>query len=100
VLRNRIILGEASLRVPGYLKHAFQDGRAGEVTVTLVREADRVRLPVRDNGCGVPAHLDFRQTESLGLQLVWTLTEQLQGTMNLARDAGSAFTVTFPLPDA
>ena len=48
----------------------------------------------------MPAHLDFRQTESLGLQPVWRLTEQLQGTMNLARDTGSAFTVTFPLPDS
>jgi two-component sensor histidine kinase len=66
--------------------------------VTLARQADRVRLTVRDNGCGFPAHLDVRQTESLGLQLVCALTDQLHGTIALERDGGSALTVTFPLP--
>jgi PAS domain S-box-containing protein len=80
------------------LKHAFPDGRAGAVTVSLAREADRVLLTVRDSGCGFPEQLDFRTTESLGLQLVCALTEQLRGTIALERGGGTAFTVTFPLP--
>jgi PAS domain S-box-containing protein len=80
------------------LKHAFPNGEAGEVTVTLTREADRLRLTVRDSGCGFPEHLDFRQTESLGLQLVCALTDQLQGTIALERAGGTAVTVIFPLP--
>src|SRR5437763_15706734 len=38
-------------------------------------------LSVSDTGVGFPAGLDFRQTTSLGLQLVCLLTEQLDGTI-------------------
>jgi PAS domain S-box-containing protein len=80
------------------LKHAFPGGAVGDVTVMLTNTQDHLTLRVSDNGCGFPEHLDFRQTESMGLQLVRALTEQLQGTMALERDGGTAFTVTVPLP--
>jgi PAS domain S-box-containing protein len=80
------------------LKHAFPGGAVGDVSVTLTNTADHLALRVSDNGCGFPEHLDFRHTESLGLQLVCALTEQLQGTIALERDGGTAFTVTVPLP--
>lgn len=81
------------------LKHAFPGEQTGEITVRLTRQADRLILIVRDGGCGFPADLDFRNTESLGLQLVCELTEQLQGTIALERNGGTAFMFTFPLPD-
>jgi two-component sensor histidine kinase len=80
------------------LQHAFPGRQAGDLTVTLTHTADRVTLMLRDNGCGFPADLDFRHTESLGLQLVCALTEQLDGTTTLERSGGTAFTLTFPLP--
>jgi PAS domain S-box-containing protein len=81
-------------------KHAFPGETAGDITVTLTQEADSVTLMVRDNGCGFPAHLDFRDTESLGLQLVCALTEQLRGSIMLERNRGTAFTLTFKVPVA
>ena len=81
------------------LKHAFPGGAVGDVTVTLTHTQDHLTLRVRDSGCGFPEHLDFRQTESLGLQLVGALTEQLAGTIVLESTEGTAFTVTFPLPN-
>jgi PAS domain S-box-containing protein len=80
------------------LKHAFPGGAVGAVTVTLTNTQDRLTLRVSDNGCGFPEHLDFRHTESLGLQLVCALTEQLQGTVVPERDGGTTFTVSVPLP--
>jgi PAS domain S-box-containing protein len=80
------------------LKHAFPGGGVGDVTVTLTHHGDHLTLRVSDNGCGFPDDLDFRTIESFGLQLVCALTEQLQGTIALERDGGTAFTVTFPLP--
>jgi two-component sensor histidine kinase len=53
-------------------------------------------LQVWDSGCGFPEDLDFRTTDSLGLQLVCTLTEQLQGTLTLERAAGTHVTITVP----
>jgi two-component sensor histidine kinase len=79
-------------------KHAFPEGRSGNVRVELHTTAERsLVLRVGDTGCGFPDELDFRATDSLGLQLVCTLAEQLQGTIDLERASGSHFTITFPL---
>jgi two-component sensor histidine kinase len=78
------------------LKYAFPDGRAGDIHIVLRAEAGQVSLSVRDNGIGLPESLDVRNTESLGLQLVCLLTEQLGGTMTLTREGGTAFAVSFP----
>jgi PAS domain S-box-containing protein len=79
-------------------KYAFPQGRTGEVHVELHADtAQQAALVVRDNGIGFPDTIDFRHTESLGLQLVAMLTEQLQGTIALQRAGGTIFTLTFPV---
>lgn len=79
-------------------KHAFPDGRAGAVIITLEAvDNARVRLRVRDTGVGVPPDVDVRTAESLGWQLLQLLTEQLQGTLELTRHGGTTVTVEFPL---
>jgi two-component sensor histidine kinase len=78
------------------LKHAFPFGRTGEIHIELHTDASqKVTIIVRDNGIGFPADRDFRHTETLGLQLVNTLTEQLAGTMTLKCSEGAVFTLTF-----
>jgi two-component sensor histidine kinase len=78
------------------LKHAFPSDRGGEVSIELRSDVSRrVTMIVRDTGIGLPAQMDFRQTETIGLQLVCTLTEQLGGTLELDRDAGTAFRLSF-----
>lgn len=81
-------------------KHAFLGEKAGAITVKLTQEVDGVTLVVKDNGCGFPEHLDFRDTASLGLQLVCALTEQLRGSITLERNGGTTFTLSFKLPVA
>jgi two-component sensor histidine kinase len=54
-------------------------------------------LIVRDTGVGFPASLDFRHTDSLGLQLVCLLTEQLGGTIELDRASGTQWTLGIPM---
>ncbi len=46
-------------------------------------------LSVSDNGIGFPKDLDFKNTESLGLQIVTALTNQLAGTIELNRNKGT-----------
>jgi two-component system CheB/CheR fusion protein len=80
------------------LKHGFPAGQPGEVQVELRAPNGReVTLVVRDTGVGFPEDLDFRDTDSLGLQLVGMLTAQLRGTITLDRHRGTTFTLTFPL---
>lgn len=82
-------------------KHAFPEGRTGRVRVELRATAGQaLMLRVGDTGCGFPDDLDFRATESLGLQLVCALAEQLQGTIALERTEGTHFTILFPLVTA
>jgi two-component system, sensor histidine kinase PdtaS len=80
------------------LKHAFPSGGPGAIEVTL--RADPVGicvLTVCDNGVGFPAGLDFRQADSVGLQLVRLLTEQLGGTIEMARGHGTHWRLTLPV---
>jgi two-component sensor histidine kinase len=78
------------------LKHAFPSDRGGEVSIELrLDAARRVTMIVRDDGSGFPADVDFRHTETLGLQLVYTLTEQLGGTLELESNGGTAFKLSF-----
>ncbi|MEQ8463903.1 PAS domain-containing sensor histidine kinase [Coleofasciculus sp. E1-EBD-02] len=52
-------------------------------------------LTIGDNGIGFPEDVDFRQTSSLGLQLVCRLTKQLQGEIILDRKQGTRFIIVF-----
>jgi two-component sensor histidine kinase len=61
------------------LKYAFPDGRSGNIHITLRAAAEQATLSERDTGIGFPEGFDFRNTESLGLQLVGMMTEQLRG---------------------
>jgi two-component sensor histidine kinase len=67
------------------------------ITVELCSEADsNLMLTVKDNGVGFPAKIDFRNTNTLGLQLVCVLTEQLIGTIELDSGNGARFYIVFP----
>jgi PAS domain S-box-containing protein len=82
--------------VSNALKHAFPDGRHGQINVLLRRHPpSQAVLTVQDNGCGFPQDVDFLATDSLGLQLVNALSEQLSGTIALERHNGTAFTLMF-----
>ena len=85
--------------VSNALKHAFPDGRGGEIAVELHKaEAGGFILRVSDDGVGFPPGLDHRQTDSLGLQLVTTLVTQLDGTIEKRPGPGTTFEVKFPEP--
>jgi len=55
-------------------------------------------LIIKDNGIGFPKDMDFRNTESLGMQLVIMLAEQIEGRIELERKEGTTFTITFEKP--
>jgi len=92
--------------VTNALKHAFPANRHGAVKIAMraveppegtaaAGEARRYLLTVWDDGQGFPEGLDFRATDSLGLKLVCTLTEQLNGTIELDRSKGTRFVISF-----
>ena len=77
------------------LKYAFKDEPAGAIRVALAREGNLYRLEISDNGIGIPPEVDFRNSTSLGLQLVVTLTDQLNGSLEHLDGKGTTFVITF-----
>jgi two-component sensor histidine kinase len=82
--------------VANALKHAFPGDRQGSVRLRMTATPDRYTLSVRDDGVGLPAQVDYLHTETLGLQLVRMLTEQIGGQFHLDKSAGTEFLVQFP----
>jgi PAS domain S-box-containing protein len=83
--------------VSNSLKHAFPDGRDGEVRVELepVSAGTQLRLRVADNGVGLPKDFDLAKTHSLGLQLVSDLAIQLRGQLTIGPGPGTSFELSF-----
>jgi two-component sensor histidine kinase len=82
--------------VSNSFKYAFSEGENGEICVEIHPADDgKFILTVSDSGVGFPEELDFRSSETLGLQLVTSLVEQLNGTIELDRSDGTKFTITF-----
>ena len=82
--------------VSNTLKHAFPDGTTGTVSVECYQTGDReIHLFIKDNGIGFPQNLDFRKTNSMGFQVVCTLTDQLEGSIELSDKPGTAFHLNF-----
>jgi PAS domain S-box-containing protein len=78
------------------LKHAFPDGKKGEIKVGLQSvNTNELELKVSDNGVGLPDSFDFRESESLGMHLVNILTDQLGGRIELDRTGGTEFKIKF-----
>jgi two-component sensor histidine kinase len=80
------------------LKHAFPPPNHGTVTVEMHQNADRsILLSVSDDGVGMPDKYELKDSLSLGLSLVYTLAEQLEGKVDIVRHGGTTFRVTFPM---
>jgi len=70
-----------------------KDNRAGNNNEDLI--SDDFILTVLDNGIGMPESLDLENPGGLGIQLVTTLVDQLEGEVELKRDSGTEFTIRF-----
>jgi two-component sensor histidine kinase len=75
------------------LKYAFPVGRKGEISIAIKRENNSLSILFADTGVGIPSDFDWRTAKSLGLRLVISLVEQLDGTIELDRTEGTAFTI-------
>jgi two-component sensor histidine kinase/ligand-binding sensor domain-containing protein len=82
--------------VTNALKHAFPGGGGGEIVVRIGDHGESVtEFSVRDNGRGLPEGFNIHEVETLGMQLVATLTTQLDGEVAVERGQGVAFVVRF-----
>ena len=78
-------------------KHAFKGKTQGMLEVSAKQVDDRIRIVVRDDGAGIPRNVDVDRTTSLGLKLIRSLAQQLNGTVTIVSTQGTEVTVEFPL---
>jgi PAS domain S-box-containing protein len=92
--------------VSNSLKHAFTENKEGEIRIKLCREEkgnemykSLFSLTISDNGKGIPENLELKSIDSLGLQLVNILVDQLGGKIELKRAQGTKFRITFKVAE-
>jgi two-component sensor histidine kinase/HAMP domain-containing protein len=86
--------------VSNSLKYAFPGEGRGRVFIQMASQQEgEVVLFAGDDGIGLPSDIDFRKSNTLGLQLVFMLTQQLGGTIELQSEQGAAFKIVFPYSD-
>jgi two-component sensor histidine kinase len=73
-------------------KHAFADGRPGEIRVVFDRRAEGYRLTVQDDGKGLPPDFATRR-QGLGRGLVEAFTRQAGGSLTVGEGPGARFEV-------
>jgi len=78
------------------LKYAFPNSKKGNIFISLKRKDGGLNLLIiEDNGIGMPKDLNIEQTESLGLQLVMTLVDQIEGKLTCEINKGTRFLIEF-----
>lgn len=88
-----LILNEA---ITNAIKYAFVGNKNNCLNISLISTGDDLwTLEIRDNGKGLPSTLQFRKSNSIGITLMETLTEQLNGKMDLKNDGGLKISITF-----
>ncbi len=85
------------------LKHAFphiseSENKSGKSNIIDIKTSmlrnNNIQITISDNGIGFPQDLDYKNTNTLDLQLVCSLVEQLHGTIKLSNKTGTKFTIS------
>jgi two-component sensor histidine kinase len=87
-----LILNEA---VTNSIKYAFPGDRKGRIEVIMYHEAGEIVLEISDNGIGIDKNIKDQTLNSLGVELMKGLSEDISGQIEFANDEGTKITVRF-----
>jgi two-component system, sensor histidine kinase PdtaS len=87
-----LILNEA---VTNSIKYAFPGNRKGTILVAMYRSGEEVVLEVADDGIGIDKNIINNTLNSLGVELMKGLSEDINGRIEFANDGGTKITVRF-----
>jgi PAS domain S-box-containing protein len=81
--------------VSNSLKHAFNGYDNGEIKIILEKKDETYTLTVEDNGIGLPGGFKFEETSSLGILLINSLVNQLEGELDVEVNGGTLVIINF-----
>lgn len=87
-----LILNEA---VTNSIKYAFPGNRRGAIEVLMYHEAGEIVLEIADNGIGIDKDIKDQTLNSLGVELMKGLSEDINGQIEFSSDEGTKITVRF-----
>ncbi|MEP7108328.1 MAG: sensor histidine kinase [Ferruginibacter sp.] len=88
-----LILNEA---ITNCIKYAFPNNLQGNIAISFTKEADgNLLLTVADNGIGMAKDIELCQRNSLGMRLMQTLSQQLDGNIKIESKEGAMVKVCF-----
>lgn len=76
------------------IKHAFKQTQDNHIFIKLSEENNRVTLAIHDNGCGFPKGFNDK-SDSLGMVLIHSLVDQVDGKIDFENRSGALTTVVF-----
>ncbi|MEY3238439.1 MAG: hypothetical protein RI883_2540 [Bacteroidota bacterium] len=77
------------------IKHAFQETKEPNISITLTKKDGYIELVMRDNGMGATFD-NLNQNAGIGMSLIQSLVDQIEGTYSFEVKNGLAFTLEFP----
>lgn len=79
------------------LKYAFPENSSGDIEIKMKKSGQDILLSIEDDGVGMDKKIDIEKTETLGLQLVSSLANQIDATIQLELERGTRFIIEFKL---
>ena len=76
-------------------KHAFPGDRKGTISIGMKQDGGGTLVRIEDDGRGMPEDLDWERGGTLGLQVVAALVRQLEGRIELSRENGTGYRISF-----
>ncbi len=93
-----LIINEA---VSNALKYAFskiclKNNIPAEIKISLSKKSSEYILSIEDNGIGLPPDYNPENGSSLGMRLIFSLADQINGTVRIRQDSGLGISISFP----
>lgn len=74
-----LLINEA---ITNALKYGIKNDEEGEIHIAITHDgAENYTLKIGDNGIGFPEKINFKESKSLGLKLIYNLVRQLKGSI-------------------
>ncbi|SMO47644.1 sensor histidine kinase [Gracilimonas mengyeensis] len=94
-----LILNEV---ITNAMKHAFTRKETGKISIRLQQKNNYLSLQITDNGHGISQEKDEISEASLGLELIESLTQQLEADykyQSRKEQPGTVFELSFPIAE-
>jgi len=82
--------------VTNSIKHAFPAKKSGEIKISTQNENGICKIRIKDSGKGLPEDFNFKDADTLGIELITGLAKQMNGKLeNIKSISGAEFLLSF-----